>query len=137
MAFLKKAREVITGKTNIERLQEKAAQKEIKKATLGARYKTQKEEAVKYAMESEKHKYSEKLKRLKQPRVGMGSGGFGDYGGLMGKPRFVKSPVQQISKKRKGSKKKGSKKKHAPVQKLQGQLPPAPKRFDVLSGRWI
>ena len=68
MRILQKAKEVLTGKTNEERQQRKVALKELRKEVHTAQYKQQKEEAIKYAIAAEKHKYQQKLEQLKQPK---------------------------------------------------------------------
>ncbi len=130
MAFLEKAKEVLTGKSKTERLQEKDAYKIMRSDVNTARLKARKEEAVKFAIESERHKYSQRLKRLKQPRQPLQQM---DIGGMFKQPRAVNQPSIQTKK---SKKKKGSKKKR--VQKI--VTPPAQhipqKRFNVISGRW-
>ena len=68
MRILQKAREVLTGITAEERKQQKSELKVLRKDVHSAQYKQQKEEAIKYAIAAEKHKYEQKLKRLKQPK---------------------------------------------------------------------
>ena len=128
--FLPKIREILTGKTKIERLQEKAATKIIRKDVNAARFKAQKEEAIKFAIESEKHKYSQRLKQLKQPRQPAQQM---DFGGMFRQPSTVSQPSIQTkrSKKKKGSKKKKVQRIVSPPSEQTPQ-----KRFNVITGRW-
>ena len=97
MSFLNKLKDTMTGKTEIERLQEKAALKEIKKDVNSARLRTQRDEAVKFAIELEKHKYKKRLEQAKAPKpsFGSGMGGFnlGGFGTPLGQPRQMQ-PAQ-------------------------------------------
>ncbi len=130
MAFLEKAKEVLTGKSKTERLQEKDAYKIMRSDVNTARLKTRKEEAVKFAIESEKHKYSQRLKRLKQPRQPAQQM---DIGGMFRQPSAISQPSIQTkkSKKKKGSKKKKARRNFSPSPQQ-----PSQKRFNVITGVW-
>ncbi len=131
MAFLPKLREVLTGKTKTERLQEKDASKLMRSDVNTARLKTRKEEAVKFAIEKEKYAYAQRLKQLKQSRQPRQQA---DFGGMFRQPNTVSQPSIQTkkSKKKKGSKKKKTQRNFSPPTQPQ----PSQKRFNVISGRW-
>ena len=143
MGFLSKAKEVISGKTELERKQEKAANTQIRKEVMSAQLRERKEQAVKYAVEAEKIKYQQKIKQLKQPRPafsGFGSSpsndmfGFRNYGSVTGQPRVVNTPVRMVRKRvRIKSKPMRRKKKYKYVQ-VRTPIPqqPQPRKFDIL-----
>ena len=60
MRILKKLKETFIGKPSIESLQERAANKEIRKSVNAARLRTRKEEAIKLAVATEKKIYSQR-----------------------------------------------------------------------------
>ncbi len=128
--FLPKLREILTGKDKIERLQEKAASKIIRKDVNAARLKARQEQAVKFAIEVEKHKYDQRLKQLKRPRQPIQQM---DFGGMFRQPSAISQPSIQTkkSKKKKGSKKKKVQRTVSPPSEQTPQ-----KRFNVITGRW-
>ncbi len=128
--FLPKLREILTGKDKIERLQEKAASKVIRKDANAARLKARHEQAIKFAIASEEHKYSQRLKQLKQSRQPAQKI---DFGGMFRQPSAISQPSIQTkkSKKKKGSKKKKVQRTVSPPSEQTPQ-----KRFNVITGRW-
>jgi len=68
MGIIQKTKEFLTGRTAAETKQRSAELKLLRKDVHSAQYKQQKEEAVKYAVAMEKHKYRQKYKRLTQPK---------------------------------------------------------------------
>ena len=68
MGILQKTKEFLTGITVAETKQRKAELKQIRKDVHTAQYKQQKEEAIKYAVAMEKHRYRQRYKKLTQPK---------------------------------------------------------------------
>lgn len=95
MRILQKAKEVLTGKTGEERQQQKVALKELRKDVHSAQYKTQKEEAIKYAIAAEKYKYGQRLKRLKQPRQSNSYNPKLEFGDMFGKVKIKKGGTRK------------------------------------------
>jgi len=111
MGFLSRTKEIISGKSDIERKQESLANAEIRKQVLAAQLRERKEQAIKFAQESEKIKYQQRLKQLKQPKQGFGNIDLGlrNYGSITGSPRIMQERTitkPLITKKKKGKKRK-------------------------------
>lgn len=110
MKFLQKIQNTITGKSEIERLEQREALKEIRKDVNSARLRTQREEAVKYAIELEKHKYKTRLEQAKKPKSSFFNGSSGSGGFNLGNTFGGLFPTQSKGKKQ--------------------------KQFDVITGKW-
>lgn len=69
MGFINKIVDVVTGKTALERKQEKFAMQQIRKDVMAAQLRERRTQAVKYAQELERLKYKKKLQELKKPKI--------------------------------------------------------------------
>jgi hypothetical protein len=95
MRIFKKVTEALTGKTEIERKQEKLAMKEIRRQINAERLRTRRDEALKFARESEKIRYQRRLETLKNPKISfLQSPNYSQ--GL-----FIQQPKQNLSIKKK------------------------------------
>ena len=85
MGFIEKAKQIVTGKTLIERKREAAAMTEIRKKATTAQLQERQKQAIKFAQEKEKVQYERKIKQLKQPQVNQFS--MMNYGSPFGQSR--------------------------------------------------
>lgn len=107
MAFFEKLKRITSGKTELERKQEKAALSEIRKSVMAAQLRERRTQAVKFAVEKERLKYSKATKKLKNPKPYFG--GFNvvapeykNYGSITGQPRMFKGKKFDRKSKRRG-----------------------------------
>ena len=87
MGIKEKIAQLATGKTAIERKQEKAAMQIIRQEARAASLQERRKHIVKLAAEREKIKYEREIKRLKEPRQSF-FGGM-NYGSPFGQPRSL------------------------------------------------
>lgn len=132
MGFIEKAKQIVTGKSDIERRQEAAANRIIRQKVYAAQLKQREIEAVKFAQAREKAIYEKRTKQLTQPKPNM----FGGMGSPFGQPRFAQPPVQVV--KRVKRKVKRPKSRTRTVVKYINKTPRAqpPQRYDVIGGGW-
>ena len=140
MAIIRRIREAISGKSDIERKQEKVATAQIRKEVMSAQLRERREQAVKYAVEAEKLKYQRKLNQLKNPKPKVGGSSFGlqtntndlfgfrNYGSVSGQTRIInkRTITKPIGNKSIRRKKKIRKRFRQPVQSQQ------PERINIL-----
>ena len=107
MGFLSNLKQITSGKTELERKQEKAANTQLRKDINDAIFKTRKEEAIKFAVIKEQLKYSNATKKLKSPRKSVGNFGivapeYKNYGSITGQPRIYKGKKYDKKSKKRG-----------------------------------
>lgn len=116
MSFAEKVKSFVTGKNETERLQERAANKEIRRKQLGAYYKARQEESIKYAQKRAAFESEQQLKKLKNRYAmqqqsyhspfgggggggGMGGGSYSIFSGGFSKPvayRPMNRPARRV-----------------------------------------
>ena len=103
MGFISKTKEFVTGKSELERKQEAAANAVIRKEVLAAQYQERRIQAVKFAAEKEKVAYEKRTKQLRQPKPSFFSGSQSNtFGNMFGSSQPVaQAPVRRIVRKRK------------------------------------
>lgn len=105
MGWFKKAQEVVTGKTEAERMQIAEADKAIRKKAMDAALKERETQAIRFAQEKEKVEYEKRIKQLRQPKQGffanVAGKEYSHYGSPFGQPRF-QQPRTKIITMRKG-----------------------------------
>jgi hypothetical protein len=127
MGWIKKVQEFATGKTELERKQEAAANKIIREKVMAAQLQERQRQAIKFAQERERISYEQRLKSLKQPvqRNTFGSSprfdalGSSSFGGMVFGRQSPVVSKPMIATKRK-AKKKGKKRRvysSVPIQK--------------------
>ena len=113
MGFREKLAQFVTGKTTLERKQEKAAMQVIRSEARSTALQERRKHIVKLAAEREKIKYEREIKKLREPKQSF----FGrvDYGSPFGQPRRL-----------------GTKKAAKPIDLLGFKFPSQQKKFRVI-----
>ena len=107
MGFINNLKQIATGKTDIERKQERTANMQLRKDVNAAIFKTRKEEAIKFAVTKEQLKYSNATKKLKSPKQSVSNFGivapeYKNYGSVTGQPRVYKGKKYGRKSKKRG-----------------------------------
>jgi hypothetical protein len=93
MQFVSKVQQFVSGKTDIERKQEQAANEVIRKKAIVAQLKERERQAIKFGMEKEKVAYERRMKALREPPKPMYQSpiGGGQFANILGSSQ----PVEQ------------------------------------------
>jgi len=113
MGFREKIAQLATGKTLLERKQEKAAMQVIRQEARAAALQEKRKQVVKLAAEKEKVKYEREIKRLREPKQSFF--GRANYGSPFGQPRSL-----------------GTKKAGKPIDLLGFDFAPPTKKYKVI-----
>jgi len=132
MGFIEKVKQVVTGKNEIERLQEQQANKVIRAKAISASLQERQKQAIRVAIEREKVNADNRIKKLREPRPSFWNA---QVQSTMGLP--FGSPIQQQTmsvnnKPRFYYIKKGKRYIKKRVKSNKPTQPSAPQRYDVL-----
>ena len=118
MGFKEKIAQLATGKTAIERKQEKAAMQIIRQEARAASLQERRKHIVKLAAEREKIKYEREIKKLREPKQSFF--GKANYGSPFGEPRSL------------GTRTAGKRKAGKPIDLLGFDFAPPTKKYKVI-----
>ena len=89
MGIVDKLAQAVTGKTKIERMQENAANKEIRRKANAAALREREKQAISFAEKRERKIYEERTKKLNKPKQS-----FFSYGNPFGQQKFSGKPYK-------------------------------------------
>ena len=131
MAFLESIKRIATGKTEVERRQEAAAQQIIRRKAIAAGLRERERQAIRSAAERERIIAQRKLERFKNPpRLAPITQGFGSS--QMTNIISGRSPAPNIQRVRVKSRPKKKRKTSRPQRTVYIDRPVQPQRFEVI-----